>query len=133
VKPFTRHALPGTVVFGHGALAQLPEHVALLGAARPLLLAGATPALTAQVEALLPDRAGTWTDIRQHVPAELADQCHQYAADLGADLLVCVGGGSTTKVGSSAPAATFVSCLPPCCTTPSCSPACLPASSAPAA
>jgi len=96
VKPFTRHALPGTVVFGHGALAQLPEHVALLGAARPLLLAGATPALTAQVEALLPDRAGTWTDIRQHVPAELADQCHQHAADLGADLLVCVGGGSTT-------------------------------------
>ncbi len=96
MRSFTRQALPGTVVFGHGALAQLPEQAALLGAARPLLLAGATPTLTAQVEALLPDRVGTWNDIRQHVPAELADQCHRHAVEVDADLLVCVGGGSTT-------------------------------------
>jgi maleylacetate reductase len=106
MRSFTRPALPGTVLFGQSALAQLPEQVALLGSTRPLLLVGATPEFTAHVEKLLLDRVGTWDDVRQHVPADLADRCPQHAVEVGADLLACAGGGSTTGLGPVAPAPT---------------------------
>lgn len=36
------------------------------------------------------------TDVVQHVPVETADKARQAASDAGIDLIVCVGGGSTT-------------------------------------
>lgn len=74
----------------------VPAEAEALGAARPLLIAGATPSITSRVQSLLPGAVGTWDDVRQHVPVELADRCHQHAQSRGADLLVCVGGGSAT-------------------------------------
>lgn len=74
----------------------VPEEVAALGATSPLLIAGATPQLTSRLRDLLPGAVDTWDDVRQHVPVELADRCHQHTQARGADLLVCVGGGSAT-------------------------------------
>jgi maleylacetate reductase len=96
VKPFTRQALPGRVVFGAGGLEQLPDEVARLGAQRPLLIADGVAAPVERLQKLLPDAVGTWDEIRQHVPAELSARCASFAQAHGADLLVSVGGGSAT-------------------------------------
>lgn len=96
MRPFVREGLAGRVVFGAGSLADLPAEVERLGARRPLLIAGATPEVGAQVAGLLPTAVAVWDDVRQHVPVALADRCHAFAQEQGADLLVSVGGGSAT-------------------------------------
>jgi maleylacetate reductase len=96
VKPFTRTALPGRVVFGAGSLSQLPAEVARLGASAPLLITDGPAAPSERLQRLLPEAVGSWDEIRQHVPTELADRCAEFAAARGADLLVSVGGGSST-------------------------------------
>jgi maleylacetate reductase len=96
LEPFTRQALPGRVVFGAGSLAQLADEVARLGAERPMLVADGVAAPVARLQQLLPDAVGSWEEIRQHVPADLAARCAQFATDHHADLLVSVGGGSAT-------------------------------------
>jgi maleylacetate reductase len=96
VQPFTREALPGRVVFGVGSLEQLADEVARLGAERPLIVADGVAAPIARLQVLLPKASGSWDEIRQHVPTELAARCAQFAEAHDADLLVSVGGGSAT-------------------------------------
>jgi maleylacetate reductase len=93
LRQFTYSALPGRVVFGAGAArTRLAAELAELGA-RHVLLIAAEPEL-----ALARELAGAtfaeFSEVRQHVPAEIAARAIQ-AAD-GADALLSIGGGSTT-------------------------------------
>jgi maleylacetate reductase len=95
IPSFAYDAMPGRVVFGVGAVDRLGEEVDRLGAGRVLAIAGrrAVDGLTGR----LGDRcAGSFTDVRQHVPVEAAAKATAAARELGADCLVAMGGGSAT-------------------------------------
>jgi alcohol dehydrogenase class IV len=98
-RAFTHDALPGRVVFGAGAARTvLAREVEALGASRVLVVAGeAEAALAGALTGPLGERvAGRFSQVRQHVPVEIAEQARSRAAEVGADLLLSIGGGSTT-------------------------------------
>jgi maleylacetate reductase len=95
---FTYDALPGRVVFGPGtARTRLAAEVERLGVERVLLIASARAAGTvASLVGPLGERiAGTFTDVREHVPVETAEAARAAAAAARADAVLCIGGGST--------------------------------------
>ncbi|MGH8217917.1 MAG: maleylacetate reductase [Steroidobacteraceae bacterium] len=98
MKSFVCTLQSGRVVFGAGALGQLPRELELLGASRALVLS--TPGhadLAARVANVLGDRAsGTFTRAAMHVPLSVAREARHVARKLGADCLLAIGGGSTT-------------------------------------
>ena len=90
---------PGRVVFGAGmAATHIAREVASLGGRRVMLIAGPreadlADALTAGIE----DRiALRFNDVRPHVPIEVADSAVALAHRRNIDLLLSIGGGSTT-------------------------------------
>lgn len=96
-QDFTHETLGQTVHFGRG---RVGEHVAgevsRRGAGRVMLIASDREAelaatATAGIEVHL-----SWGEVIQHVPGELARRATQAARDAGIDLLLSVGGGSTT-------------------------------------
>ncbi|HUN91752.1 MAG TPA: maleylacetate reductase [Burkholderiaceae bacterium] len=103
MKSFLYQALPMRVVFGAGALAQLPREVEALGARRALVLS--TPeqeASARRVAALLGERAaGVFPQAVMHVPIETARAARAEALRVGADCAIAVGGGSTTGLGKA--------------------------------
>jgi maleylacetate reductase len=103
MKGFVYQCAPSRVVFGQGALAQLPDEVAQLGAQRALVLT--TPeqrGLGERVAALLGARAaGVYAQAVMHVPVEVARAARAEAQRLGADCYVAVGGGSTIGLGKA--------------------------------
>lgn len=88
------------VVFGAGALSQLPDEIASLGASRILIVA--TPgraSLSRRVQSLLGDSvAAVFGDAAVHVPAEVAEKAHDAAVASRADLVLALGGGSAIGV-----------------------------------
>jgi maleylacetate reductase len=93
LRQFTYSALPGRVVFGAGAArTRLRPELEALGARRVLLIA-AEPELPL-ARGLAGDVAAEFTEVRRHVPVEIARRAVAVAA--GADALLSVGGGSTT-------------------------------------
>jgi maleylacetate reductase len=93
LRQFTYSALPGRVVFGAGAArTRLANELADLGAERVLLIA-AEPELALARE-LTGGRFAEFSEVRQHVPAEIARRATAAARD--ADALLSIGGGSTT-------------------------------------
>jgi maleylacetate reductase len=103
MKPFTYQANPSRVLFGAGALAELPREIELLGARRALVLSTPEQAASARrVAELLRDRAvGVFAKAVMHVPIETAREARAEAARLGADCAVAIGGGSTTGLGKA--------------------------------
>ena len=103
MKSFVYQGLPSRVVFGAGALAQLPQALAAIGAQRALVLC--TPEQRASAErvaALLGERSvGIFDGAVMHVPIETARQARTLARELGADCAVAIGGGSTTGLGKA--------------------------------
>ncbi|MGW4830126.1 maleylacetate reductase [Amycolatopsis japonica] len=97
MNAFVYDALPARVVFGPGvARTGLLNEVDAFGAGRILLVAADSEAALAR-ELCVPfaDRiATTFPGVRPHVPVEVAERARAAAA--GADLVLCVGGGSTT-------------------------------------
>jgi maleylacetate reductase len=106
--PFARISLPGRVVFGDGALAQLAGELDQRGLKRAMLIVGnGDGQLADQGAAVLGDRVQRhWDGARQHVPLELADRAGAGATAAGADVLVTIGGGSTTGLGKAVAVAT---------------------------
>jgi alcohol dehydrogenase class IV len=101
IRIFTYDALPGRVIFGPGASRQsLAEEVDRLGARRVLLIAtGREVEITGELSVSLGDRiAGIFTNVRPHVPVEVAEEARELASRLKADCLLSIGGGSTTGV-----------------------------------
>lgn len=99
MRSFTYDALPGRIVFGVGASRErLAGEVARLGAERVLLVATEREREFAEeLAAPLGERlVGVFTDVRPHVPVEVARAARKKARESGADALLSVGGGSTT-------------------------------------
>ena len=97
MRSFIYNQLPGRVVFGTGALDQLPREIELLGAKHALVLS--TPGQKARAQGLA-DRlgsrcAGVFPHAVMHVPIETAREARTQASRLGADCAVAFGGGST--------------------------------------
>jgi maleylacetate reductase len=111
MKSFLYTAYAARVVFGEGAIAQLPAEVERLGATRALVLSTPEQAASVrQVAASLGGRAaGVYDKAAMHVPLEIAEDARRAARELGADCCVTVGGGSTTGLGK---AIALVSSLP---------------------
>jgi maleylacetate reductase len=103
LSPFTYVSLPTRVVFGAGAIAQLPAEVDALGAKRALVLS--TPGRAADARRLTaslgPRVAGLYDRAVMHVPVEVAEDARRVAKELGADCCVAVGGGSTVGLGKA--------------------------------
>jgi alcohol dehydrogenase class IV len=97
MEAFIYTGLPGRVVFGGGALRQLPEEVGRLGAKRALVLT--TPNQRANGEALVALLAGSavavYSNAAMHTPVEVTEDALAEVRRVGADCLVALGGGST--------------------------------------
>jgi maleylacetate reductase len=103
MKDFVYTGSSSRVVFGAGKLASIAEEVGAIGASRALVLC--TPEQKAQAVAvsdLLGSRlAGIHDGAVMHVPIESARRARTIAAELGADCIVAVGGGSTIGLGKA--------------------------------
>lgn len=100
---FVYVAHPTRVVFGSGAVSQLPHEVELLGLNRALILS--TPGhadLAQRLAATLGERtAGIYAKAVMHVPVQTAREAGELARRLQADGTIAVGGGSTTGLGKA--------------------------------
>ena len=98
MKPFTYDALAGRTVFGVGALGQVGDELARLGAQRVFLIVDSQAKEFGDTlaEALGPLVVAHWHEVVQHVPFELAERARTAAAEANADTVVCLGGGSST-------------------------------------
>ena len=99
MESFKYAALPVTVIFGPGvAERELVGVVDDLGLRRVLVVvAEPEEPLARWLIAPFSERvAGTFTDVRPHVPVRVAEAGRAEAARTEADGLLCVGGGSTT-------------------------------------
>lgn len=98
IAPFVHDSPAVRIVFGSGSLAQVPAEVERLGGMRVLLIAGRSESAAAEsVAAHLGDRLAARIDeVVMHVPREVADRAIDVATRRSADLVVCVGGGSST-------------------------------------
>jgi alcohol dehydrogenase class IV len=103
VRDFVYNAQAARVVFGAGALSQLPQEIEKLGARRALVLS--TPEQAADAERLaaqLGDHAaGVFARAVMHVPIETAREAREIARQVQADCAVAIGGGSTTGLGKA--------------------------------
>lgn len=94
---FEHVTLGQRVLFGTGAAARnLGAEVARLGAKRVMVIAGKSQAETAATIIETFKSALIFEDIAPHVPLEKAQMARAAAARHGIDLLVSIGGGSTT-------------------------------------
>jgi maleylacetate reductase len=82
------------IVFGAGAVDELPAELARLGLRRPLVIAGRSQATYADRFLSAVGAGGSIIGVRVHVPAAHADAARAKATDLEADCLVAIGGGS---------------------------------------
>jgi maleylacetate reductase len=100
---FARTALPGRIVFGDGALGRLGDELDQRDLRAAMLIAADYDARLAQRgrDALGERVRLSWGEVRQHVPRELADRATAAAIDAGIDVLVAIGGGSTTGLGKA--------------------------------
>ncbi|RDJ99540.1 maleylacetate reductase [Paraburkholderia lacunae] len=103
MKPFIYNGLPARVIFGAGSIDQLDREIGLLGATRAIVLS--TPQQRGQAEALAASlgarAAGVYAEAVMHVPVETARAAREFAAQVGADCAIAIGGGSTTGLGKA--------------------------------
>jgi maleylacetate reductase len=94
---FDHVTLGQRVRFGAGrAAGAVAEEVALIGAKRVMLIAAPEEQAIADAVTAGIRIAARFDEVVQHVPVELAGKARAMAADCRADLLISVGGGSTT-------------------------------------
>jgi maleylacetate reductase len=94
---FVHETLGQRVLFGTGlAREHLASEIERHGASRVMVIAAEPEAeLAGRLSAGLPV-ALTWSDVAQHVPVDVAERARSAAHAQSIDLLVTVGGGSTT-------------------------------------
>ena len=103
MTPFTYEALPMRVRFGSGTIGLLKDELAHLGCRRALVLS--TPQQAAQAQTVA-DRlgvlaAGVFTGATMHTPVAVTEQALTMAREVGADVTIAIGGGSTTGLGKA--------------------------------
>jgi len=97
VLAFHHVTLGQRVLFGTGqAAANLAAEVERLGARSIMVIAGASEQTVAEQVCTGITPAVLYDEVVQHVPVENAERARAIAAEHGVDLLVCIGGGSTT-------------------------------------
>lgn len=99
---FTWSALPSRVVFAPGARQMAPEEIVRLEKHRVLLVGGGTSTRAAfeGLRDLLGNLvAGEVGGSTQHVPADAVEAATATARGIGADVVLSIGGGSTTGLG----------------------------------
>lgn len=103
IHDFVYTAHPARVIFGSGTTGQLPEEVKRLGARRALVLSTGPQRQQAEMIAgiLGEAAAGIFSGAVMHTPVDVSEKAAALAADLGADVLVSIGGGSTTGLGKA--------------------------------
>ncbi|HEY9390715.1 MAG TPA: maleylacetate reductase [Mycobacteriales bacterium] len=100
---FTLGPTPGRVVFGTGSVDRIADEVATLGLRRIMVVAaGSSAPVGAAIAERLGDVAvGTFDQVRQHVPEQLAAAASDAARELSADGVLTVGGGSAIGLGKA--------------------------------
>ncbi|MDQ0821560.1 maleylacetate reductase [Arthrobacter sp. V4I6] len=94
---FEHVALGQRVLFGTGKAAEnLAAEVERLGARKVMVIASEFEATIADVVCAGISPVLRWDEVVMHVPVEVAEKARAAAAEHEIDLLVCVGGGSTT-------------------------------------
>lgn len=94
---FEHTTLAQRVLFGAGRAAEnVAQEATRLGARSIMCITSEFERPLAETALSLADVALWHTDIVQHVPTETADRARKAAFDADIDLIVCVGGGSTT-------------------------------------
>lgn len=94
---FDHITLGQRVVFGsHRAAENLARVVAERGAKRVMLIAGEFELEMARNVSTQIEVALEYSDVVMHVPIETAEKARRAAREAQTDLIVCVGGGSTT-------------------------------------
>ncbi|MDQ0678827.1 maleylacetate reductase [Arthrobacter pascens] len=94
---FEHVALGQRVLFGTGKAAEnLAAEVERLGAQKVMVIASEFEATIADVVCAGISPVLRWDQVVMHVPVEVAEKARAAAAEHEIDLLVCVGGGSTT-------------------------------------
>jgi maleylacetate reductase len=94
---FEHTTLGQRVLFGTGRAAEhLADELDRLGATRPMVITGSREHGGAEQVAARITPALWWDEVVMHVPVEVAEKARAAAAEAGADVLVSVGGGSTT-------------------------------------
>lgn len=103
MRSFTYQSLPGRVVFGVGSIQRLPEEVERLGVKKVLVIADPlNVGLGEEVSERLGGMfVGMFSDVQQHVPAEIVSRLIDLARETGAEATVTIGGGSTTGFGKA--------------------------------
>jgi maleylacetate reductase len=94
---FEHVTLGQRVLFGAGgAASHLSREVSRLGATRIMVVAGTRERELAEQVTADTDVAVWWSDVVMHVPVETAEAARAAAGENDIDLLVSIGGGSTT-------------------------------------
>ncbi|HEU0041743.1 MAG TPA: maleylacetate reductase [Jiangellaceae bacterium] len=107
-RRFRLVVLPQHIVFGAGCLTDLPVELEQLSLRRVLLIASGSARHVADnvADHLGPQVAGRFDEVRQHVPEALVEKAWRLAADVEADGVVTIGGGSATGLGKAVALAT---------------------------
>lgn len=95
---FTARSAAVRVRFGAGIRLAIAEEIEALGAKRALILTTAAQAAMADEFAQLcgPLAVGAFTEATMHTPVDISERAVAYAKETGCDVLVAIGGGSTT-------------------------------------
>jgi maleylacetate reductase len=101
MEPFIYEQHASRVIFGPGVRSRLTDEVAQLGGTCVFLIADGSAAvfadeLTSGLERVPSVSVTRWTEVVQHVPVELADRARQAANESDANVIICIGGGSST-------------------------------------
>ncbi|WP_374327074.1 maleylacetate reductase [Paracoccus pantotrophus] len=102
-EEFTAQSPAVRVRFGRNVRNSIADEIDALGARRALILTTPQQAdMAEEFAALCGDRAaGRFTGAVMHTPVEVSEQATEQARSIGADVLVAVGGGSTTGLGKA--------------------------------
>lgn len=100
MNPFVYMPLPTRVIFGRGRIAEAGDEARRLGMAKPLVIATAQQAESA--ESLARAIGGiAYPHAVMHTPVDVTDKAVAFAREKGADGLVSLGGGSSTGLGKA--------------------------------
>jgi maleylacetate reductase len=100
MRPFVHDLQSGRVVFGAGSRTSVSSEVARLGGRRVLLISDefVKDAADEAADSLGNQVIRRVSEVVQHVPVDLADAVSAVARRDRIDLVVCVGGGSATRL-----------------------------------
>ncbi|MBZ4691176.1 MAG: tfdF [Cereibacter sp.] len=102
-EEFTARSAAVRVRFGAGIRKAVADEIDALGARRALILTTPQQAAMADEFAALcgPRAVGRYTRAAMHTPVDVSEEATALARELQADVLIAVGGGSTTGLGKA--------------------------------